>query len=298
MDPRSERIFCSANGWDRVCPASLTKMMTLILLFEEIQRNNVSLFTKFKVSARAVAQAPSKAGVKVGEFICVRDCISCLAVKSANDIAVVIAENLAGSVERFVDRMNAKAASLGMSCSFFKNPSGLPDASQKTSARDMAVLASNLWRRFSSYSEYFRRKTFCFKKNIFKNTNKLIGKVPGMVFGKTGYIAVSGFNLATVTLRGKIPVVVVVIGGKTSQIRDKHVQTFVETFYKSPRILPGLVFMTAQRENSENFCAISPFKHKGKSKRAHAKIKNLNKKLIRKRTASSRRHPFKRPISQ
>jgi D-alanyl-D-alanine carboxypeptidase len=213
-------------------PASLTKMMTLLLLFEAIEKRKVTLGTKFKVSALATRQQPSKLELRVGERIPVRALISALAVKSANDVAVVVAEGLSGSVSSFCKLMNNKCRELGMKNSHFVNPSGLPDQRQISTARDMAKLGITLYKRFPKYWQFLSQKFFCYKNVTHKTHCKILQWYKGADGAKTGYIAASGFNLFVTAKRDGDRVFVVVMGRSTAKLRDFYAAHLMDIYLK------------------------------------------------------------------
>ncbi|WP_298822229.1 D-alanyl-D-alanine carboxypeptidase family protein [uncultured Roseibium sp.] len=209
-------------------PASLTKMMTLYLLFEAVSDGRYSLSSPLEISANAAAQPPAKIGLKAGSTITVQQAARALAVKSANDVAVAVAENIAGSEAAFARQMTQQARALGMGKTRFVNATGLPDPAQVTSARDMAKLGLALKRRFPQYSSYYRQKSFTYNGRSFRATNNLIGKVPGVDGLKTGYIRMSGYNLVATARRAGKQLIVVVIGGKSETARDQEVTRLIE----------------------------------------------------------------------
>jgi D-alanyl-D-alanine carboxypeptidase len=236
VDAKTGKVLDQSNADARRYPASLTKMMTLYLLFEAIERKEMSLTTPLSVSAQAAAQPPSKLGLKAGETIAVKDAILAVVTRSANDVAVVIAENLAGSEAAFAARMTATARAIGMSNTTFRNASGLPDAGQVSTARDMAQLGRALQERFPKEYRYFATRSFIWKGKRIGNHNRLLGRVAGVDGIKTGYTRASGFNLVTSVNRDKRHVVAVVMGGKTGKSRDAHMASLIEkNFRKASR---------------------------------------------------------------
>ncbi|NVK33729.1 MAG: D-alanyl-D-alanine carboxypeptidase [Rhodobacteraceae bacterium] len=231
MDLSSGRELASYQADELRYPASLTKMMTLYLLFEDIAAGRTSLSSDFTVSANAARQPPSKIGLREGETITAREAAEALAVKSANDVAIVIAENLAGSEAEFARRMTAKARSLGLKRTLYYNASGLPDTRQVTTARDMAVLGRSLKLRFPQYASMFRAKSFKFRGRSFKTTNNLLGKVFGVDGLKTGYTRASGYNLVSTARRGGKRRLVVVMGGQSEAARDKQVTQLLDASF-------------------------------------------------------------------
>ncbi len=217
-----------------VYPASLTKLMTLYLLFQALEQKTIGMDTPFKVSAFAARQPPSKWGLKPGSRISVRQCILALSVKSCNDVAHVVSENLHESTELFVKTMNATALKLGMLKTVFYNPSGWHHRLQKSTACDMAVLMRAICINFPQYAGFLGVPSMQKGKHVVRNTNKLLGRVPGLYLGKTGYTCPSGYNLVTVTHRNNQPIVAVVMGMPSKIQRDQLMASLIETCYKDP----------------------------------------------------------------
>ncbi|TVR98719.1 MAG: D-alanyl-D-alanine carboxypeptidase [Rhodospirillales bacterium] len=209
-------------------PASLTKMMTLYLLFDALESGRVAPGTRFTVSAHAAAQPPSKLGLKPGQTITVEQAILALVTRSANDVSVVVAEGLGGSVSNFAAAMTAKARQLGMSRTTFRNPHGLPDEGQISTARDMATLAVALLRDHRKYYGYFATRSFSFAGTSHQNHNRLLASYRGMDGIKTGYIRASGFNLVASAERNGRRLIGVVFGGQTAQSRNAHMAELLD----------------------------------------------------------------------
>ena len=209
-------------------PASVTKVMTLYLLFEQIESGRFSLQSPLRVSAEAASQPPSKLGVRPGSTITVEEAIRALVTKSANDVAVVIAENIAGDEERFATLMTRRARALGMSRTTFRNASGLPDAEQMTTARDLATLGRAIQDHFPRYWSYFQTYSFAYRGVNHRNHNHLLGRVQGVDGIKTGYTRASGFNLLTSARRGDRQLVAVVLGGRSGGARDARMRQLLE----------------------------------------------------------------------
>jgi D-alanyl-D-alanine carboxypeptidase len=205
-------------------PASLTKIMTLYLLFERLESGKLSLESQLRVSEHAADQAPTKLGLREGSTISVEDAIKGLITRSANDAAVVVAENLAGSEEEFARQMTRKARALGMAKTTYRNASGLPDSAQVTTARDQATLGRAIQERFPRYYRYFSIRSFTFRGQRISNHNRLLGSVDGVDGIKTGYIRASGFNLVTSVKRKGRHVVAVVLGGTSAGARDTRMR--------------------------------------------------------------------------
>jgi len=208
-------------------PASLAKMMTLYLVFEHIEQGRLTFQTKIRMSANAAAAAPSKLDLDEGEEIAVIDAVKALITKSANDVAVAIAEHIAGSESNFARLMNQKAAQLGMHATLFKNASGLPDLEQVTTARDMVTLALRLQDDFPRHYPLFSTRTFSFNGDTYKNHNKLLTNYEGTDGLKTGYTHASGFNLVASVRRGHKHVIGAVFGGESASTRDRTMRTFL-----------------------------------------------------------------------
>ena len=230
INARTGAVLHAYNADAARYPASLTKMMTLYILFEEVRAGNLSLNTPLIVSEEAASQPPSRLGLKAGSTITVREAITALAVKSSNDVAVVVAERLSGSESAFAARMTSRARTLGLSRTRFGNSTGLPDPGNVTTARDMAKLALIIKAHFPRYQSYFKKRSFVYNGRTFEATNDLLGTVRGVDGMKTGYIRASGYNLvATSNRRGK-RLVVVVIGGPSKKARDAEVTALIERF--------------------------------------------------------------------
>jgi D-alanyl-D-alanine carboxypeptidase len=214
-------------------PASLTKMMTLYMLFESVSSGENRLSSPLNISANAASQPPAKIGLKAGSTITVEQAARALAVKSANDVGVAVAENLAGSEAAFAREMTQKARALGLSRTRFVNATGLPDPAQVTTARDMAKLGLALKRRFPQYASYYRAKSFTYNGRTFRSTNNLLGKVQGVDGLKTGYVRMSGYNLVATARRGGKQLIVVVIGGQSETARDAEVTRLIEAHFQA-----------------------------------------------------------------
>src|SRR5882757_2506435 len=201
-------------------PASLTKIMTLYLLFERLDAGKMKLDSEMNVSEHASEQAPTKLGLRPGQTIAVEDAIKGLVTRSANDAAVVIAEAIAGDEDDFAKVMTRKARALGMTRTVYRNASGLPDDEQVTTARDQATLGRSIQERFPRYYRYFSTTAFNYHGHSIRNHNKLLGNVEGVDGIKTGYTRASGFNLVTSMRRGNRHLVGVVLGGRSGGSRD------------------------------------------------------------------------------
>ncbi len=222
IDAGTGQVLHAANPDRQAYPASMTKMMTLYLLFEAVEEGRYTLKSQLPVSRHAAGMPPSKLGLRSGQTISVEDVIGALVTKSANDAAVVAAEAIAGTETKFGIVATEKARQLGMSRTVFRNASGLPDSRQLSTARDMATLAQALIRQYPQYYHYFSLKSFTYKGRSYRNHNKLLDKYDGVDGLKTGYIRASGFNLAASAVRNGRRIIAVVYGGKTSRSRNAH----------------------------------------------------------------------------
>jgi D-alanyl-D-alanine carboxypeptidase len=220
VDMTSGRTLRALNVDQPRYPASLAKMMTLYLLFDAIDSGKLSLNGRLRVSRRAAAQPPTKLGLLPGRTIMVRDAILALATQSANDVAVVVAEALAGSERAFAVRMTAKARSLGMRRTTFRNASGLHHPQQKTTARDMALLGRALLRDFPRRYAIFATRSFRYGSGHYGNHNRLLGVYRGMDGIKTGYTNKAGFNLVASAKRKDRRILGVVMGAPSSPARN------------------------------------------------------------------------------
>ncbi len=202
-------------------PASLTKLMTAYVAFRAVEAGRISLDDKIKVSQLAWNQAPSKSGLKVGSSITLRDALYILLVKSANDIAVAIAEGVSGSVPAFVEEMNEMAAAMGMTATHFVNPNGLHHEAQVTTARDLAILALIIRRDYPQYSDMFETEAVRLGKARLESNNGLLQHFLGTSGMKTGYVCASGLNIVATVERGGRSMLGVVLGGSSARERNE-----------------------------------------------------------------------------
>ncbi|PTN11019.1 D-alanyl-D-alanine carboxypeptidase family protein [Nitrosomonas aestuarii] len=213
-------------------PASLTKMMTLYMLFEAMKQGKITLNTQMPVSAYAASKPQTNIGLRAGDYIRVRDAIPALIVRSANDVAAVIAEALGTSEANFGRMMTDKARNFGMRSTTFRNASGLPDNEQKTTARDMATLSVRLMKDFPQHYHYFSTRSFAYKGITYNSHNRMVRNTQGVDGLKTGFIRASGFNVATSAKRGDRRVIAVVMGGQTAASRDQHMAQLLDRSFK------------------------------------------------------------------
>ena len=243
IEADSGKVIHSENATYPWYPASVTKLMTTYVTLKALRDRRISLDSVFVVSPNAVAQQPSKMGFKSGTQVTVDNALKMLLVHSANDMAVVLAEGVSGSIEKFADEMNATARHLGMTQTNYVNPNGLPADEQITSARDLAILARALIRDFPEYDYYWHIASIRLGKRIYRNTNKLIDAYPGTDGMKTGFICASGFNLVASATRGDRRLIAVVLGATSSAGRAvKAAQLFESGFAGNPLgwLMPSL----------------------------------------------------------
>ncbi|WP_157038050.1 MULTISPECIES: D-alanyl-D-alanine carboxypeptidase family protein [Chelativorans] len=230
IDAKTGQVLYEDSADELRYPASLTKMMTLYLVFESMAAGRISKSTSITFSKNASAEPPTKLGVPAGKSITVEQAILALITRSANDAATAIAEKLGGSEESFARMMTAKARQLGMKSTTFRNAHGLPNNAQKTTARDMARLGIALREHYPQYYDYFSTRSFVFSGKKINGHNNLLGRVKGADGIKTGYINASGFNLVSSVSTGGRQIVAVVMGGKTARSRDAHMVSLIERY--------------------------------------------------------------------
>lgn len=208
-------------------PASITKVMTLYLVFERLAAGTLHLDDKVVMSRHAASQPPSKLGLKPGESLTVDQAIRSLATKSANDVAVALAEKVSGSEEKFAELMTARARKLGMMNTMFVNANGLPDSRQVTTARDIYLLSQATIRNFPQYYSYYQQQEFLFGNKVLPNHNGLLRTMPGVDGIKTGYTRAAGFTLAASAVRSGKRLIAVVLGGPSRLARDNNVESLL-----------------------------------------------------------------------
>jgi D-alanyl-D-alanine carboxypeptidase len=229
VDGNSGRVLYARNENGLRHPASITKVMTLYLLFEELEKGRLHLDSRIPISAHAAAQAPTKLGLAPGETISVDDAIKAIVTLSANDIAVAVAEAIGGDEATFAAMMTREAHALGMFHTHYANASGLPNDAQLTTAADLALLGRAIQQRFPRYYHYFSTRAFAYDGVIHRNHNHLLGRIEGIDGIKTGYIRDSGFNLLTSVKRDGHFLVAVVLGGTTAASRDRIMASLIES---------------------------------------------------------------------
>ncbi|MCB1490816.1 MAG: D-alanyl-D-alanine carboxypeptidase [Rhodobiaceae bacterium] len=252
VDHQTGKVLFSRYADSPRYPASLTKVMTLYLLFDELEAGRAKLSDRITISAHAASMPPSKLGLKPGSTIRVEDAIRALVTKSANDIAAAVGEHIAGSESAFAERMTRKARALGMRRTSFRNASGLPDSKQVTTARDLVTLSRAMMTNHPRYYRYFSTRTFRYAGRAYGNHNRLLGVVKGVDGIKTGYTRASGFNLITSVSRDNRHLVAVVMGGKTGKSRNQHMTSLINQYLpqaiarkEPPRVPPGVMVAAA-----------------------------------------------------
>lgn len=235
IDADTGAVVHESNADASRYPASLTKMMTLYMLFEAIEQRKMALDTRMQVSAHAASMPQTNIGLRTGDSISVREAIPALIVRSANDVAAVVAEALGSSEANFGRMMTDKARKLGMHSSTFRNASGLPNGEQKTTARDLVTLSTRLMKDFPKHYHYFSTQSFSYKGTTYNSHNRMVRNTPGVDGLKTGFIRASGFNVATSAKRGGRRVIAVVMGGQTAAARDQHMAQLLDRSFNQGR---------------------------------------------------------------
>lgn len=292
VDGQSGKVMASHRADEIRPPASLTKKMTLYLIFEALQNGKITLKTRFSISKRATIQEPCNLWLKIGDTISVKDIIYALVTRSANDVSIAAAEGLCGSVENFVTLMNKKAKELGMVRTKFYNPTGLPDRRQITTAKDMMILARALHKNFPKEYAYFKTKTFHFHGKPIRNHNRMLNSFTGMDGIKTGFTFASRFNISVSAQRigpngQPIRVFGVVLGGQTSFSRDKKAAELMENAFRKLNALPRMQTVAATpdaidtiiEKNEQEQSQEPVFKPKNKKKLKKSKARTTQKEI-------------------
>ncbi len=228
MDLYTGRVLYSKNSDSPRYPASVTKVMTLYLLFDALRDGKLTMRTQLYVSEHAAEQSPTKLGLSAGDTIAVADAIGAIVTKSANDMAVTVAEALAGSEEEFARRMTQKARTIGMLNTTFRNASGLPNSEQKTTAQDLIILGKNILADHPERSRVFATRYFQYRGEIMRNHNTMLFSYEGMEGMKTGFTSAAGFNLLASAHRGDKRILAVVLGGESPGSRNAAMRTILD----------------------------------------------------------------------
>lgn len=253
IEADSGKVLHAENATYPWYPASITKVMTAYLTLNAVKNRRLTLDSLLTVSARAAAQAPSKMGFKPGTTVTVDNALKMLMVKSANDVAFVLAEGVSGSVEKFSDEMNETSRRLGMTQSSWVNPNGLPAEGQISSARDLAMLGRAMLKDFPEYELYWNIPAIRFGKKVMRNTNSLIGRYQGADGGKTGFICASGFNVVVSATRNGRRLIAVVLGSPSSPVRGARAAGMLERGFNRN----GLTWLTPSLGSVESLQPIS-----------------------------------------
>ncbi len=232
LDASTGEVLFSRFADERRFPASITKVMTLYLVFEALESGDVKLSDTLTVSPRAAAQPPSKLGLAAGQTISLDNAMRATAVRSANDMAVVLAETIGGSESRFIDKMNAKARELGMNHTRFTTPHGLPDMRQATTANDLGILSRAVMRDYPQYYRYLGLHDWQFNGRDYRNTNGLLATLNGYDGIKTGFTNASGYNLSASAVRNNKRLITIVMGGRSTASRNAHVAELMDTGFE------------------------------------------------------------------
>ncbi len=256
VDATTGRVIAQYEAGRPWYPASISKLMTVFVAFRAMRDGRVTPDTLLTVTDRAYHEAPSKMGFPLGTQVTLDNALKMLMVKSANDMAVVIAEGVGGSYENFIDEMNRTAAELGMTATHYANPNGLPDEGQITTARDMAILARAIYREFPDQEALFRIPALRLGKRLIRNHNKLIDHYVGADGMKTGFICAGGYNIVATATRGSKKLIVVVLGGRSNATRNEDAAKLFEKGF-SPLAKIGAVFRGEPRavESIQNIAA-------------------------------------------
>jgi len=228
VDAKTGEVLYEQNADSPRYPASISKVMTMYLAFEALANGKLSLNDSMMISPHAAAQAPSKVGLRAGQTIAVGDAMNAIAVLSANDMAVALAEKLGGSEGAFAAMMTQKAHELGMQHTHYVNASGLPDTRQISSARDISILSRAVLRDYPQYYAFFGKREFAYQGRVVRNHNHLLGQMPGVDGIKTGFINASGFNIAVSAVRDNRRLIGVIMGGSSTAARDTHAEDLLD----------------------------------------------------------------------
>lgn len=297
IDAESGEVLHESNADASRYPASLTKMMTLYMLFEAMQQRRMTIDTQMPVSMHAATMPPTKINLKAGEVLSVQDAIPALIVRSANDVAAVVAEALGDTEVQFARMMTDKARKLGMHSTTFRNASGLPDLEQKTTARDLVILSARLMQDFPQYYHYFSTRSFSYKGTVYNSHNRMVKNIPGVDGLKTGFIRASGFNVATSAKRGNRRVIAVVMGGQTAAARDQIMAQLLERSFGAGENFTSQLASHTYPAPSRLTPANSQKQKASINKASSAAKKSVNPDLIAKEKKSDSRKDIQKTAS-
>jgi D-alanyl-D-alanine carboxypeptidase len=263
VDAKSGNVLYEEQADSRRYPASVAKVMTLYVLFQELQAGNLSLSTKMTVSRHAASAVPTKLGLRAGSTISVEDAIKSLVTLSANDMARVIAEHISGTESKFAERMTATARAMGMSNTTYRNASGLPDGGQVTTVRDQAILGIAVYQHFPQYYDYFQTTAFRYGGKTYGNHNRVLGYMGAVDGIKTGYINAAGSNLLTAARKDNRHIVIVAFGFNSAASRDEKVRQLVSNYLTKGRrgdYLQTAMVPVPGRQGNSQFALAQPRK--------------------------------------
>jgi D-alanyl-D-alanine carboxypeptidase len=249
------RVLFARNENKRLHPASVTKIMTLMMMFDALQRGRFTINSQIPVSRYATTMAPSKLNLRAGDKIRVEDAIYALVTKSANDIAVVIAESIGGTENEFANMMTRRAHEIGMQNTTFKNASGLHNSGQLTTVHDMAILAQYILKHYPQYYHYFSKRNFTYKGQVYHNHNHLMKSYQGMDGLKTGFINPSGFNLVASAKRNNVRLIGVVFGGQSTASRNAHMAEILDAGFLALKKDPQYRYADSTPETEQDKAA-------------------------------------------
>lgn len=252
IDVESGKVLLAEDATKPWYPASITKLMTAYVTFKALRAGRLTPETLITVSENAAAQKPSKMGFKVGTQVTVDNALKMMLVKSANDMAVVLAEGVGGSLPGFVDEMNATAAELGMTGTHYANPNGLPDPGQVSTARDLAILARAIFLNFPEHADLFRIPAIKIGPAVIRSYNKLIDRYPGADGMKTGFICASGFNLVASATRGNRHLLAVVLGTDSGKARTEEAALLLERGFQQSGNIFGSIAPSVETLRNES----------------------------------------------
>ena len=285
VDAATGEVLYARRADQQRYPASITKIMTLYLVFEALATGRLSLNDRIVLSQHAANQAPSKSGLRAGESISVDEAIRVTALKSANDLAVAFAERIGGSESRFAALMTLRAQELGMTNTRFVNANGLPDPRQMTTARDIAILSRAVMRDYPQYYSYFGQQVYSFRGQQLRNHNHLLAKMPGVDGIKTGFINAAGFNLAASAVRDGRRLITVVLGGSSTAARDENVEDLFNAGFEvlnKRRLGQTVTIASAMREPDEASGPVTrPATEEGSADQAGLKVAVVDNPLLR-----------------
>ena len=280
IDFDTKEVLFEVNAQTLNYPASLTKIMTLYIVFDYIQQNKLSWKKQLKVSKFAASRVPSKLYLEEGTTISVEDAVMALIIKSANDVATVVAENISGSEKKFAKLMTSYARNLGMQNTFFKNASGLPDIGQMTTAADISILSHALIYNFPEEYKLFSKEKFTWKGKTYKTHNRLMQSYEGADGIKTGYISASGFQLAFSAKRKDKRLIGIYFGGDTGKQRNKSLAFLMDKSFKKLKIETKKTQKNTESKvkkeeaNEKYIVVVGTFKYKKNAEKHLKLIKN------------------------